>query len=74
MANTQWFANYSRNHWAGSDANTDQHLEMYLGEVESRFEYNAVMRGFTNERSVANETNTYRIDRIGSSKVMGRKP
>ena len=46
---------------------------MYLGEVESRFEYNAVMRGFTNERSVANETNTYRIDRLGSSKVMSRK-
>ncbi len=73
MANTQWQPYYSRNHWSGQDADTDQHLEMYLGEVESRFEYNAVMRGFTNERSVANETNTYRIDRIGSSKVMGRK-
>ena len=73
MPNTPWQPYYSRNHWSGQNADTDQHLEMYLGEVESRFEYNAVMRSFTNERSVANETNTYRIDRIGSSKVMGRK-
>lgn len=73
MADTAWKPYYTRNHWAGQDANTDQHIEMYLGEVESRFEYNAVMRGFTNERSVANETNTYRIDRLGSSKVMSRK-
>lgn len=73
MANTPWQPYYSRNHWAGQNAETDQHIEMYLGEVESRFEYNAVMRGFTNERSVANETNTYRIDRLGSSKVMSRK-
>lgn len=71
--NTPWQPYYTRNHWSGQDANTDQHIEMYLGEVESRFEYNAVMRSFTNERSVANETNTYRIDRMGSSKVMSRK-
>lgn len=73
MADTQWKSTITRNHWAGQDANIDQHLEMYLGEVESRFGYNAVMRNFTTERSVANETNTYRIDRMGSTKVMSRK-
>ena len=73
MANTPWQPYYTRNHWAGSAATTDEHIELYKGELESRFEYSAVMRNFTTERSVANESNTYRIDRMGSSKVMGRK-
>lgn len=73
MANTPWQPNYTRNHWSGANADTDQHIELYLGEVESRFEYNAIMKSMTTERSVANESNTIRIDRLGTSHVKSRK-
>lgn len=72
MANTPYYGNQTRVHWAGADANTDEHLEVYLAEVESRFEYNAIFREFSTERSVEGQSNTYRIDRLGTSKVKGR--
>jgi hypothetical protein len=73
MADTPYKAQLTRVHWAGADATTDEHLEVYLSEVESRFEYNAIFRAFSTERSVANQSNTYRIDRLGTSQVKGRK-
>lgn len=73
MADNQWKPTITRTHWTGTDANIDAHLEMYLGEVETRFGYQSIMRNFTTERSVEGNTNTYRIDQMGSSKVMSRK-
>lgn len=73
MANTSWQPNLTRPHWAGADATIDQHLEIYDGEVDTRFQYNAIFRGFSAQRSVADRSNTYRIDRMGQSAVKGRK-
>lgn len=73
MARTPWADQQTRQHWAGASADQDEHLEVYQNEVLSRFEYNAIFRSLSTQRSVANQSNTYRIDRIGVSKVKGRK-
>ena len=73
MADTPWKAYQTRQHWAGADSNKDEHLEIYQNEVLTRFEYNAIFRGLSTQRSVANQSNTYRIDRLGTSQVKGRK-
>lgn len=70
---TIWAPNLTRPHWAGADANTDIHLEIYTGIVDSRFQYSALFRQLSTQRSVQDRSNTIRLDRINTSKVMGRK-
>lgn len=72
MANTAYQGNLSRNHWAGPASDTDIHLEIYKSEVDSRFEYQALFLGLSSQRSVQNQSNTYRIDRLNTSSVKGR--
>lgn len=71
MANTDYSATLTRPHW-GSNAQTDIHIEMYKGEVDTAFGYQAIFKGLSQQRSVAPNTNTYRIDRMGASRVMAR--
>lgn len=72
MASTAYANNSTRAHWAGAASDTDVHLEVYKSEVDSRFEYQALFLGLSSQRSVQNQSNTYRIDRLNTSSVKGR--
>lgn len=73
MANTAYTGNSTRPHWAGAASDVDVHLEVYKSEVDSRFEYQALFLGLSSQRSVQNQSNTYRIDRLNTSSVKGRQ-
>lgn len=75
MAQTPYAAanGLTRPHWGGADSDVDIHLEVYKDEVDSQFEYNAIFRGLSSQRSVRDRSNTYRIDRLGTSQVKGRR-
>lgn len=73
MADTVWKASLTRPHWAGADSTIDQHLEIYEGELQTRFQYMNIFQGLSSQRSVQNRSNTYRIDRLGQATVKGRK-
>lgn len=73
MTATVYAGNTTRPHWGGPGSDVDQHLEIYDGEVDTRFQYNAIFLSLSSQRSVADRSNTYRIDRLNSSKVKGRK-
>lgn len=72
MANTAYAGNSTKVHWAGAASDVDVHLEVYKSEVDSRFEYQALFLGLSSQRSVQNQSNTYRIDRLNTSSVKGR--
>ncbi|QDH83875.1 putative capsid and scaffold protein [Achromobacter phage vB_AxyP_19-32_Axy09] len=74
MAATPYAPALTRTWWAGTDANLDIHIEAYEGEIEGSFRVSSVFRatGLTNFKSVANQTNAYRGDRIGGVFVRGR--
>lgn len=73
MANTIYSGNTSRPHWGGAQSDVDIHLEIYDNEVDSRFQYQALFLGLSQQRSVADRSNTYRIDRLNTSSVKGRQ-
>lgn len=62
----------TRPHWGGANSDVDIHLEVYQNEVDTRFQYQAMFTGLSSQRSVADRSNTYRIDRLNSSQVKGR--
>lgn len=66
-------ANASRPHWGGAASTTDQHLEIYQGDIDTRFQYNAIFLQLSTQRSVNDRSNTYRIDRLGTTTVQGRQ-
>ena len=72
MANTAYTGNTTRPNWGGANSDVDQHLEVYQSEVDTRFQYMALFRGLSAQRSVNDRSNTYRIDRLNSSVVKGR--
>lgn len=73
MANTAYFGNTTRPHWGGAASDQDIHLEIYDGEIDTRFNYQAIFLSLSTQRSVNDKSNTYRIDRLNSSAVKGRK-
>lgn len=75
MATTSYMAANTRPHYAGANADVDIHLEAYEGEVEGSFRVESMFRamGLTTYKSVQNESNTWRGDRIGGAVVKGRK-
>lgn len=73
MADTIYAPNISRPHWGGAQSDVDIHLEIYDNEVDSRFQYQALFLGLSQQRSVADRSNTYRIDRLNTSSVKGRQ-
>lgn len=73
MADTIYAGNISRPHWGGAQSDVDIHLEIYDNEVDSRFQYQALFLGLSQQRSVADRSNTYRIDRLNTSSVKGRQ-
>lgn len=72
MAATAYAGNLTRPHWGGSASDVDIHLEVYQNEVDTRFQYQALFLGLSSQRSVADRSNTYRIDRLNTSSVKGR--
>ncbi|AIW03098.1 putative capsid protein [Proteus phage PM 75] len=73
MADTIYKDALTRPHWGGAASTDDIHLEIYQNEVDSRFQYQAIFLGLSSQRSVADRSNTIRIDRLGTSKVKGRQ-
>lgn len=75
MASTPYSAYQTRTHWAGSNADLDIHIEAYEGEIDGSFRVGSMFRslGLTAFKSVQNQSNSYRIDRIGGAAVKGRK-
>lgn len=63
----------TRPHWGGANSDIDQHLEMYEAGVDTAFKYNQIFMSLSTQRSVANKSNTVRIDRMNSTTVKGRK-
>lgn len=65
----------TRNWWAGQDADLDVHIEAYEGDIEGSFVVTSLFRssGLTRFKSVQNQSNTWRGDRIGAAQVKGRK-
>lgn len=72
MANTDYAGNTTRAHWGGAASDQDIHLEIYDGEVDTRFNYQAIFLSLSTQRSVNDKSNTYRIDRLNTSEVKGR--
>jgi hypothetical protein len=73
MANTPYAGNSTRPMWGGANSDVDIHLEIYDNEIDSRFQYQALFLGLSTQRSVADRSNTYRIDRLNTSTVKGRQ-
>jgi len=65
----------TRDHWAGANADVDIHLEAYEGDIEGSFAVTSMFRtsGLTRFKSVMNQSNTWRGDRIGAAVVKGRR-
>jgi hypothetical protein len=72
MANTAYFGNTTKVHMGGAGSDVDVHLEIYDGEVDTRFQYQAIFKSLSTQRSVNDKSNTYRIDRLNTSAVKGR--
>lgn len=73
MADTIYKGNTTKVNWGGASSDADIHLEIYDNEVDSRFQYQALFLGLSQQRSVADRSNTYRIDRLNTSSVKGRQ-
>lgn len=73
MTATFYAGNTTRPHWGGADSDVDQHLEVYDGEVDTAFQYNAIFRSLSTQRSVQDRSNTIRIDRLNKSTVKSRQ-
>lgn len=71
MANHAHQANMTRTHW-GANANTDIHMELLDSKLDTAFQYNSIFRSLSAQRSTSPNTNTYRIDRMGSLQVNHR--
>lgn len=65
----------TREWWAGANADVDIHIEAYEGDVEGSFKVESIFRSMnlTKFKSVMNQSNTWRGDRIGAAVVRGRK-
>jgi hypothetical protein len=64
--------NSTRPHWGGPNSTVDQHLEIYDGIRDSAFVVTAQFVALSAQRSVADRSNNYRMDRVNKSQVLGR--
>lgn len=65
----------TRTWYAGATADADIHIEAYEGDIDGSFRVDSLFRtsGLTNFKSVQNQSNTWRGDRIGAVSVKGRQ-
>lgn len=73
MADTAYVPNLSRPHWGGPASDADIHLEVFDGALDTAFQYNAFFRANSTFISVADRSNTARIDRLGTVVIKGRQ-
>lgn len=73
MTSTSYNGYNTRPHWGGAAANTDIHLEIFEGEIDTAFGYQSFFRANSNFRSVQDRSNTIRIDRMGTLSIKSRK-
>jgi len=69
---TFYAGNTTRPSWGGAASDIDQHLEMYDGIRDGKFEATSIFTALSAQRSVAQQTNNYRFDRLNASDVKGR--
>lgn len=62
-----------RPHYGGATSTVDQHLEIYEGVVDTVFKYSQNFQSWSAQKSTAERSNNYRIDRLAGSEVKGRK-
>ena len=62
----------TRPDWGGAASSIDQHLEKYDGIRDSKFNYVSQFVSLSAQRSVADETNNFRFNRLNTSEVKGR--
>lgn len=72
MADTPYVPNLTRPHWGGPNSDADIHLEIFDGALDTAFQYNAFFRSNSTFISVADRSNTARIDRLGTVVIKGR--
>lgn len=72
MANHAYAGNTTRPQWGGASSDVDIHVEVYKNEVDTKFQYSAIFRALSRQRSVQG-SNVYRMDRLGASAVKGRQ-
>ena len=75
MADTTYKTFLTRPDWGGTAADVDIHVEEYEGLIDQSFTVESIFRsqGLTNFKSVENQSNTYRLNRMGGVAVKGRK-
>lgn len=75
MADTTYKTFLTRPDWGGTAADVDIHVEEYEGLIDKSFTVESIFRsqGLTNFKSVENQSNTYRLNRMGGVAVKGRK-
>ena len=75
MADTTYKTYLTRPDWGGTAADVDIHVEEYEGLIDQSFTIESIFRsqGLTNFKSVENQSNTYRLNRMGGVAVKGRK-
>lgn len=75
MAATSYAASQTRTWWGGANADADIHIEAYEGDIDGSFRVESMFRSgsLTTFKSVANQSNTWRGDRVGAATVKGRK-
>lgn len=75
MADTTYKTYLTRPDWGGTAADVDIHVEEYEGLIDQSFTVESIFRsqGLTNFKSVENQSNTYRLNRMGGVAVKGRK-
>lgn len=73
MADTAYVPNLTRPHWGGPNSDADIHLEVFDGALDTAFQYNAFFRSNSTFISVADRSNTARIDRLGTVTIKGRQ-
>ena len=72
MADTPYVPNLTKPHWGGPNSDADIHLEVFDGALDTAFQYNAFFRSNSTFISVADRSNTARIDRLGTVVIKGR--
>lgn len=73
MADTPYVPNLTKPHWGGPNSDADIHLEVFDGALDTAFQYNAFFRANSTFISVADRSNTARIDRLGTVVIKGRQ-
>lgn len=73
MADTAYVPNLTRPHWGGPASDADIHLEVFDGALDTAFQYNSFFRSNSTFISVADRSNTARIDRLGTVTIKGRQ-